>query len=50
MHPPVDYGMATLPVAIPPFDYGSVVNGPTMDMVMMGHQGMYRYWKEIIYL
>ena len=39
MHPPVDYGMATVPLAIPPFDYGSVVNGPTMDMVMMGHQG-----------
>jgi hypothetical protein len=38
MHPPVDYGMATVSLPIPPFDYGSVVNGP-MDMVMMGHQG-----------
>ena len=36
MHPPVDYGMATVSVPMP-FDYGSVVNGPTTEMFMMGH-------------
>ena len=34
MHPSMEYNM-TVPVAMPQFDYG-VVNGPSMDMVMMG--------------
>jgi len=41
MHPPVDYSMATVSLPIPPYDYGSVVNGPTTEMFMMGHQGRF---------
>ena len=37
MHPPMDYSMPSIPVAIPQFDYTNVVNGPSMDMVMMGN-------------
>ena len=37
MHPPMDYSMPSIPVAIPQFDYSNVVNGPSMDMVMMGN-------------
>ena len=38
MHPSMDYNnMPNVPVAIPQFEYpGAVVNGPSMDMVMMG--------------
>jgi len=33
----MDYSMPSIPVAIPQFDYSNVVNGPSMDMVMMGN-------------
>ena len=37
MHPSMEYNMTNVPVAIPQFEYpGAVVNGPSMDMVMMG--------------
>ncbi len=48
MHPPVDYSMATVSLPIPPYDYGSVVNGPTTEMFMMGHQGRFCFLIEFI--